>query len=708
MKKTMIILMTELLLIGALAGCGSAPAAQQQNTEPAAEQNVYSEDASAAQEHAEPFLPEGSVIFERDGVKVTTAGLDNDPTSMENDPIIWVDVENNGDADAYLGVANASVNGFMSNAVFIDYYMEDGVYFGGDYEFQLTLPAGFSGRYALGYYKLNVPGVDTDTLGELELCFTLAEDEFTWPDYTSEPVSILTGEVVDMADFAALGTVGIDNETMRLIIGAQDYDDWFGPTFYVYIENKTDKWLGVSPDSAEGDGVFCDYMYGGAAIAPGKKYAGSISFEGELRELKGIENLTLNCSYYEGESFDELDLSASVPLDPINVAYPPQMWGEYENGGLSLSIQPKYNDLITVETPENDENGTLFSVSETASKEAGGYDGAGWLFAIGKVSETRLHEMLCSDMSGSEVFAKDDNGNFYMYYHPTDVRFERSTAEEMERDADQWMMLNEWAESIKDKLIDQNEGLEAYYRGNSMLDIYLARAAYDPDTHYAMTTTEFGTVEAEGFDAVPFAEVLLGAGFFESDIVEAPDGEYVSLVFPEEELRFDFFLTQGDIIREVRGDYECFYETWLNDENTTYADIVLGWYYALAESAGVKEHDASMDVFVGTWAEQIAGRGVVTIQGSLAPGRAKIDVTWPDGAAIENTWQMSSRLDEDGRLVYEAGVWESIEYDEDGEGWIVDDSWEESGYFYLNDSGELIWHNDTTGNDEDSVFVRAD
>lgn len=35
------------------------------------------------------YKPEGSVIFEKDGVKVTTAGFDTNPTSVD-EPIIWL------------------------------------------------------------------------------------------------------------------------------------------------------------------------------------------------------------------------------------------------------------------------------------------------------------------------------------------------------------------------------------------------------------------------------------------------------------------------------------------------------------------------------------------------------------------------------------------------------------------------------------------
>lgn len=47
------------------------------------------------------------------------------------------------------------------------------------------------------------------------------------------------------------------------------------------------------------------------------------------------------------------------------------------------------------------------------------------------------------------------------------------------------------------------------------------------------------------------------------------------------------------------------------------------------------------------------------------------------------------------------------EFDENGEGWTTDESYEESGYFYMNSSGELCWHNDRFDHAEDSEFVHA-
>ena len=91
--------------------------------------------------------------------------------------------------------------------------------------------------------------------------------------------------------------------------------------------------------------------------------------------------------------------------------------------------------------------------------------------------------MLRNDMSGAYVFAKDASDDYYMIYHPTDVRYERATAEEMESGMAQWTMLNAWAEEVTARFIDENEGLENYDRGNTVVDIYLARAAWQEDVN---------------------------------------------------------------------------------------------------------------------------------------------------------------------------------------------------------------------------------
>lgn len=560
MKKSIAIVLSLLLVIAAMGSLSASAAAE-----------------------AETYSPDGSVLFEKDGLKVTTAGLDTDPTSADKEAIIWLDIENTGDREAYLGIADGSVNGVMRDLYLIDFYIEDGTYYGGDYEFQLTIPVG-RGRYALGY---NASLIDLGPLGEMAFCFTLAQEEYLWPDYRSAPVTIETGEKAPELDLDALGTVVVDDETMKLVIGEQDYDDFFGPQLVIYAENRTDDFLGLTADSAEADGNECDYVFFSSAVAPGKKSADLMLFDSPISDLRGFEDLKLSFSLRRGADRDALDAAESAPLEAVSVHYPPQVWGTYKVGELDLEVRPKYNDLITVETPADDPDGILFTASETVSLEEGGYEGAGWLFSIGTVSEERLREMLCRDMSGANVFAKDADGRYYMYYHPTDVRFARKNVEQMWADQEQWTMLNKWASSVPQTLCEKND-LEPVSYGNTAVDIYVARAAWLPERNATLSTLEYGPVELDGVDGTPYAESVMQGWFNFVDLSETPDGEYVELAFPDEDARVDFFYAPGAYVRVVSGETKTLYQALWYDEDRSYARIMEDWYHAAAEKAGLR------------------------------------------------------------------------------------------------------------------------
>ena len=265
-----------------------------------------------------------------------------------------------------------------------------------------------------------------------------------------------------------------------------------------------------------------------------------------------------------------------------------------ENGGLTLTIPEEYAGLLLTETPEDSEDGILFVVTEKASVEAGqlehpGEDwGDGWIFSIGRVDEDRMHEMLCWDMSGAQIFAEND-GEYYVIYHPTDVRFVRESYEGV-GDPDneswqQWADLNEWAWTVPDAFIGENDGLTACSMGNSELDIVLNRIAYLEDVNYSLASLETGVLEPGDTDPLPYVERLLNGVTFEYSDEEAPDGEYIVLNLIDENLRFDFFRAadKGNYIREVFGDgYEILFLATYEDGETVARDIMQEWCDALA------------------------------------------------------------------------------------------------------------------------------
>ena len=272
------------------------------------------------------------------------------------------------------------------------------------------------------------------------------------------------------------------------------------------------------------------------------------------------------------------------------------------NTGLTFSVPGDTANLLVAEAPENAEDGTLFSFSEKASVEAaealGEEDtGAGWLFDIRKVSWEELQELLCADMSGVDVFAKDAEGGYYLKYHPTDVRLVRE-GEITEEDTAAWSSVCEWAAVVPGFFAEEN-GLEPFTRGNSELEIYLNQILAGKLTNYTFSCLNpFDPLEPGETDPAPFIEKLLDAEIsFDYSEEGAPDGEYVVLNLPDEDVRIDFFFLEGkqNYIRMVadRGEttIENIYIASFADEETTANGVAYDWYKTVAKAQGYSVED---------------------------------------------------------------------------------------------------------------------
>jgi len=271
-----------------------------------------------------------------------------------------------------------------------------------------------------------------------------------------------------------------------------------------------------------------------------------------------------------------------------------------ESGDYVLQIPVQYAALLNTEIADDMPEGTLFAVAEQASIDSAqklypddpaAANGAGWLFAIQKISDDEAKQLLTQDMSGRQIIAKDDEGNHFLFCTPTDVRFFRDTTEEMFADSAVWTALNEWAAEARDRFINEN-GLTAEHFGNSDVEIALYRAAYDPDAKYTLSTTAYGPLEPlDTVDAAAYVEGALQDVTFAPYDGETPDGEYVVLKFENGD-RYDFFTgVSGNIIRRVvdLGDgetYEYLYEAVYDDGIRSLHDSMEEWYTVLAAAHG--------------------------------------------------------------------------------------------------------------------------
>ena len=261
----------------------------------------------------------------------------------------------------------------------------------------------------------------------------------------------------------------------------------------------------------------------------------------------------------------------------------------YENHGFKMTVPGEFADKVIVDTPPKSEDGVIFDVYEKASVEAAKAKGEqeygmGWLYSICVRDEATFHRMLSNDMSGEDPICSDKEHNYYVMYHPTDVRYERETVEQMEADQEEWSKVVEWADSMKQAFIDENEGLTAFKWNNTEIESSLARTVYGEDAKYTISTTEAGPREGIGVDAEKYFKLLTeDADYQRADDAEAPDGEYVVLNFPDEHLRYDFFLAEGgeNLIRQVWGENyenEQLFKVTFADTSKKASAIMQEWY----------------------------------------------------------------------------------------------------------------------------------
>ena len=391
-----------------------------------------------------------------------------------------------------------------------------------------------------------------------------------------------------------------------------------------------------------------------------------------------------------------------------------QLLHVYENEGCKLRIPKAYSGLLQVDVLSK-EDGKLFKVSEKASIEAAqkenhGDIGAGWLFTIGKVSESRLHEMLCQDMSGVRLFARDAAGNYYMEYHPTDVRYVRETPKAMKRDAKQWSKLNEWSRSfIEQDFIKDNPGLVPMTADNSDMSICVANAIYRQDSGYSLSAFGNESVPGTGFSAKPYGEKLIyGMTYQNIDSSKTPRGEYIRLSIPGNNTVIDFFTGEGceNLVREVWDDGTArLYEARHQDKNIKAGEVIKEWMEALKVNREMGQLGYTADSLKGTWIEKIAGRGNITIEDGAEDGNYNVSVYWGSSASEAYVWNMTAQPIDNNTIGYSDCRHSIITFYEDGTESEELKYENGTGTFTLNSANEIMWQDDVDGAGADTVFV---
>lgn len=254
-----------------------------------------------------------------------------------------------------------------------------------------------------------------------------------------------------------------------------------------------------------------------------------------------------------------LSLCACVPSTPTEV----DTTTKFTSEGFTLSIPNEYVDLLIVDTTVSEgKDGTFFSVHEKASVEASKVLWSddetmvgGFLFGIGRIDETAFHLSMMGGMTGMDVFARDEEGNYYIYYHPTDVQLIR-VGDYTDADWEQWNNLCSWAD-IKPAFMSENPRLIPYERTYQDIDCALHYIAY-ADAPIRLTLKNGDVIYAPEFsDSMPYVEQLLDDVMYfaySSGDELNPEGSCITLSVPDflPNTTFDIFIDEGQqhIIRQ--------------------------------------------------------------------------------------------------------------------------------------------------------------
>ena len=154
----------------------------------------------------------------------------------------------------------------------------------------------------------------------------------------------------------------------------------------------------------------------------------------------------------------------------------------------------------------------------------------------------------------------------------------------------------------------------------------------------------------------------------------------------------------------------CAYSNGAGTVNTSSALITVNQKAAGTANTGtpgsqivIPSANSTEQGFNGRWAEEIAGRCVVTMT-YAGEGRSKVNITWSSSAFERAVWSMTADVTGYDTMTYKDGEYHVETYTDDTTFTISDQKFNGSGSFFINPAGKLEWTDNLTG--QSVVLVR--
>ncbi len=281
MKKRLLVIGCAVMGILSMSACGGASSSEVSKV---TEAELVEQEEEVVETESLPFITE-QVLVDRDGIRITATEYTED--SIWGDGIKLL-IENATDKDYSVGCDALIVNDYMISDLFYS-----------------TVAAGKNANETLYLSSSELEAAGIENVGKIEVYFYAYDDNYDRL-FENEYCLLETSEISVMDEVPEEEGLELYNENGIRILGKTvDENSFWGTAILLYIENNSDKNVGISVD----DMSINNYMmtpYFSTTVYAGKKAISDITImSSELEEngITAIEEVELKFHIYDTDTY---------------------------------------------------------------------------------------------------------------------------------------------------------------------------------------------------------------------------------------------------------------------------------------------------------------------------------------------------------------------------------------------------------------------
>lgn len=292
--KVLAIMLCMTMIASIVTGCGSSGSDETKDV--VASDSTEAETSSKEATATAPETPsiDETVLIDKDGIKITATGYTTD--SIWGDGIALL-VENNSDKDYTIGCDALIVNNYMITDLF---YSE--------------IAAGKKSNETMYLSSSELKAAGIDNVGQVEMFFHAYDDSLGYL-FQNEYASIQTSQYDNM-DLTPNdeGTELYNADGIRIVGKTVDENSFWGTAILLYVENTSDKNVGISVDDMSINGFMMSPYFSTTVYAGKKSIADITVFSSDLEDngIETIDEVELKFHIYNADTYDTLVDSDSI------------------------------------------------------------------------------------------------------------------------------------------------------------------------------------------------------------------------------------------------------------------------------------------------------------------------------------------------------------------------------------------------------------